>query len=167
MTLYISDTCYRDEHMFEYLTDTAGDLMVEPDPASTTGGAESVLGAYMSGYQKRRQRAYDRARRMVGDRRFGHGEVEDAKLEAAMVQAEAQISRARGEQLVWIRNFLATQGVLTSGYRDPVDFVVARADVRRQTAKDLVYLAKRLTDHQIAHIRAGVVSFGRVLKKPA
>jgi len=57
----------------------------------------------MTDYQKERQRGYDRADHVLSDSRYAHAELECSKAEAALVRGEAQISRARGEQLRWLK----------------------------------------------------------------
>ena len=77
--------------MFGFLLDTPDEDTAETNRDSGV----SRLDMYMTVYPKQRQRAYDRARRMVRNPNH-HKDVEDAKAEAAMIRAEAQISRARG-----------------------------------------------------------------------
>ena len=51
------------------------------------------------------------------------------------------------------------------GYGNPVDLVASRMDVHRSTARDMVYLARRLDDSHIERIRQGEVSYVRVLEE--
>ena len=113
----------------------------------------------MSDHQKKPQRVYDRADHMVRSGGYAHSEVECAKAEAALVRGEAQISRARGGQLAWLKVMLRHHGPARFGYRNPVDLVVSRMDVRRFTARELIYLAQRLDGETIEHIRLGAVSY--------
>ena len=109
---------------------------------------------------------YDRARHLVDNPHRGmRHHVEDAKAEAGLVEAEAQISRARGTQLKWVSSLLRANAAGRLGYRSPIDLIVARADVHRSTARDLLYLAKRLGDTQIDDIRQGKLSYVRVLEE--
>ena len=149
---------------------------VRPGAADTGGRPDGErpawLDAHMSGYQKQRQGAYDRVNRLkeeypsaggldpVGSRVF-----EDAKAEAGLVRAEAGVSRARGEQLDWIRSLIRRGGVARFGYRNPVDMTAALLDIHRETAKDLVYLAERVDGLTIGRIRQGRISYTRVLEE--
>ena len=49
------------------------------------------------------------------------------------------------------------------GYRNPTEMVASRLDAPRSVARDLLYLAERLADHQIEEIRPGAVSYERAL----
>ena len=118
---------------------------------------------FTSRYQRERQRVYDRAHHMANSAAYGHADVEDAKAEAALVRAETQVSRARGDQIGWVRHMLRRGGPVRFGYRNPTEMVASRLDVRRTVARDLVYLAERLGNTQIESIRQGVVSYERVL----
>ena len=151
--------------MYEQLLDypeegtiRAGDsLMAAPDWPNRD--------VFMSAYQRHRQRVYGRVEHMTRRGGYRHAEVEDAKTEAGLVRAEAQISRARGEQLRWVKSLFLNNGPLSFGYRGAVDYVVSRADVRRSTARDLVYLAERLDVGMVERICDGAVSYGRVLQE--
>ncbi|WP_420613878.1 hypothetical protein [Candidatus Spongiisocius sp.] len=139
--------------MYGYMLSFADHDTVKP---STRGGPPHD--AFMSDYQKERQRAYDRADHMVRSDGYAHPEVECAKAEAALVRGEAQISRARGGQLAWLKVMLRHHGPARFGYCNPVDLVVSRMDVRRFTARELIYLAQRLDGETIERIRLGAVS---------
>ena len=149
-----------------------------PASGNGTGGDNSGgpwdgswLAAYMSGYQKQRQQVYDRVRRLVGgpdvfarslaERR----DAEDAKAEAGLVRAQAGISRSQGDQLGWLKTLIHNGGAARFGYRNPVDMTAALLDVHRETAKDLVYLAERISDYTIGQIREGRLSYVRVLEE--
>ena len=118
---------------------------------------------YTSRYQTERQRVYDRAHHMVHDGGYAHADVEDAKAEAALVREQAKVSRARGSQIGWVRHMLGRGAVARFGYPNPTEMVASRLDVRRSVARELVYLAERLGDHQIDSVRSGAVSYERVL----
>ena len=130
--------------MYDYLLDVADPDTVQPSAVITAEVERSHPGLYMTDYQKQRQRAYDRARHMVRNLNHHHPDVEDAKAEAGLVSGEAHISRARGDQLKWLKSMLRNNSATRYGYRTPVDLVVSRIDVHRPTARDLVYLAQRL-----------------------
>ncbi|MDE0370162.1 MAG: HNH endonuclease signature motif containing protein [bacterium] len=151
--------------MYGYLLDFADDDTAQPAEADSvpTDGAPRDL--FMSGYQKQRQRVYDRADHMLNSRGYAHSEVECAKAEAGLVRGEAQISRARGEQLGWLKAMLRHHGPARYGYRNPIDLVVSRLDVRRDHARELVYLAQRLDDGTIGSMRQGEASYVRVLEE--
>ena len=166
----------RYEHMYEHLFDgadpdrthpepvTASDA--DPEPVTASDADESPLAKYMTAYQKQRQAVYNRARHLVDSPHRGmRHHVEDAKAEAGLVEAEAQISRARGTQLKWVQSLLRANTAGRLGYRSPTDLIVSRADVHRSTARELLYLAKRLADHQIDDIREGKISYVRVLEE--
>ena len=148
--------------MYDYLLDYPDEDTVQPRNATGfgTGRLDDIV---TSRFQKERQRVYDRAHYMVKSAAYAHGDVEDAKAEAALVRAEAQISRARGDQLGWVRHMLKRGATARSGYRNPTEMVAARLDLRRSVARDLVYLAERLADSQIDGIHYGTVSYERVL----
>ncbi|MDE0370903.1 MAG: HNH endonuclease [bacterium] len=117
----------------------------------------------MTAYQKERQRVYDRAAHLAQSAGYVDRDVEDAQAEAALVRAEAQASRARGDQLGWLRHMLRRGAVARFGYRNPTEMVASRLDIDRPAARDLVYLAERLGDQQIESIRQGATSYVRVL----
>ena len=151
--------------MYGYLLDFADPDTVQPAGAVAPPTDGSHLDLFMTDYQKERQRVYDRADHMLSSSRYAHAEVQCAKAEAAMVRCEAQISRARGEQLQWLKTVLWRHGPARYGYRNPVDMVVSRLDVRRDLARELVYLAQRLDDERIERMRQGAVSYVRVLEE--
>ena len=137
--------------MYEYLLDYPDHDTVQP---SFLNGVQSDRShdMFMSGYQKQRQRVYDRAHHMVGSGGYLHADVEDAKAEAGLVRAEAQVRRARGDQLGWVKHMLRSGSTARLGYRNPVELVASRLDMERSTARALVYLAERLGDDQIEGI---------------
>ena len=150
------------EHMYDYLLDFADQDTVQPrfrNGVETEGSHDM----FTSRYQKQRQRVYDRAAHMVDSAGYGHADVEDAKAEAGMVRAEAQVSRARGDQLGWVKHMLRRSATARFGYRNPAEMVASRLDTKRSIARDLVYLAERLGDDRIERIRQGAVSYERVL----
>ena len=148
--------------MYDYLLDCPDQDTVQP---RFPNGAETDRShdVFTTPYHKQRQRVYDRAAHMVHSRGYAHADVEDAKAEAALVRSEAQVSRARGDQLGWIKHMLRRGSTARFGYRHPAEMVASRLDVERSTARDLVYLAERLGDDQVEGIRNGAVSYVRVL----
>ncbi|MCY4622916.1 MAG: hypothetical protein OXD34_13975 [bacterium] len=146
--------------MYGYLLDFADPDTAQPAGGDATAHGESPADLFMSEYQKQRQRVYDRAEHMVRSDGYAHTEVECAKAEAALVRGEAQISRTRGDQLVWLKVMLRHHGPARYGYRNPVDLVVSRLDVRRDLARELVYLAQRLDDERIERMRRGFLRAG-------
>ena len=79
------------------------------------------------------------------------------------VREQAKVSRARGGQVGWVKHMLRRGATARFGYRNATEMVASGLDVPRSTARDLVYLAERLGDHQIERIRHGAVSYQRVL----
>ena len=152
------------EHMYEHLLDYPEAETIRA-AAAVWGQAPTPRDVFMTAYQRDRQRVYDRASHMTRSGAYRHPEVEDAKAEAAPVRAEAQVSRARGDQLRWIKGLLLNNSALSLGYRHAVDYVVSRTDVHRSTARDLVYLAERVNDGMIEQICDGAVSYVRVLEE--
>ena len=148
--------------MYGYLLDYPEQETVQPGVATDVDGERSDLDVlFMTAYQRQRQRVYNRAAHMT--QTAGYGDVEDAKAEAGLVRAEAQVSRARGDQLGWVRHMLRRGAVARFGYRNPTEMVASRLDISRSAARDLVYLAERLGDQEIKSIRQGAVSYVRVL----
>ena len=151
--------------MYGYLLDFADQDTAQPASGVAPPADDQPTDLFMTDYQKERQRVYDRADHMVSSSRYAHAEVECAKAEAALVRGEAQISRARGDQLRWLKAMLWRHGPARYGYRNPVDMVVSRLDVRRDLAREMVYLAQRLDDERIERMRQGAVSYVRVLEE--
>ncbi|MDE0289446.1 MAG: HNH endonuclease signature motif containing protein [bacterium] len=149
--------------MYEYLLDYPDQDTVQPRHLNGVETPRLDGDLFTSRYQRERQRVYDRAAHMVQDGGYAHGDVEDAKAEAALVRGEAQVSRTRGDQLGWVRHMLRRGAVARFGYRNPTEMVASRLDMRRSVARELVYLAERLGDHQIDSIRYGAVSYERAL----
>ena len=149
--------------MYDYLLDYPEPETVQPRDPFTFEQDGSGSGVFMSGYQKQRQRVYDRAHHMVQSAGYAHADVEDAKAEAGLVRAESQVSRARGDQLGWVKHILRRGTTARFGYRNPTELVASRLDMKRSTSRDLVYLAERLGDDQIARIHQGGLSYERVL----
>ena len=151
--------------MYDYLLDFADEDTVQPRDFFANGNDGSDSGLFATRYQRERQRVYDRAAHMVQSAGYAHAEVEDAKAEAALVREQAKISRARGGQVGWVKHLLRRGSAARFGYRNPTEMVASRLDVRRSTARDLVYLGERLGDDQIERIRNGAVSYVRVLEE--
>ena len=151
--------------MFDYLLDYPETDLAQPSPAVTADVRESRPGMFMTRYQNERQHAYDRARHMVEGRGHLDNYVEDAKAEAALVREQAVVSRARGNQLHWVKSMLRRNSAARLGYGNPVDLVSSRMDVHRSTARDMVYLAQHLDDSHIERIRQGEASYVRVLEE--
>ncbi|MDE0171203.1 MAG: HNH endonuclease [bacterium] len=149
--------------MYDYLLDYPDQETVQPRHLNGVETPRPDDHLYTSRYQRERQRVYDRAHHMVQDGGYAHSDVEDAKAEAALVREQAKVSRARGGQIGWVRHMLRRGAVARFGYRNPTEMVASRLDVRRSTARELVYLAERLGDHQIESIRGGAKSYERVL----
>ena len=148
--------------MYGYLLDYPDQDTVQPRIGN---GVETGLShdVFTTRYQRERQRVYDRVQHLVHSAGYGHADVEDAKAEAGLVRAQAQVSRARGDLLGWVRHMLRRGSTARFGYRNPAEMVASRLDVRRSVARDLVYLAERLGDDRIESIRQGAVSYERVL----
>ena len=151
--------------MYDYLLDVADQDAFDPAAASAREADGSPLEMYITRYQRQRQRAYDRARHMLRNPQSMHPDMEDAKAEAALVHAEAKISRARGDQLIWVRSLLRANAAGRLGYRSQADLVASRIDVHGSTARDLLFLAQRLSESQIEQIRQGAVSYVRILEE--
>ena len=149
--------------MYDYLLDYPDQDTVQPRIGNGTQTCRSDSDLFTSRYQRERQRVYDRAHGMVNSDAYAHGDVEDAKAEAALVREQVKVSRARGGQIGWVRHMLRRGAAARFGYRNPTEMVASRLDVRRSTARDLVYLAERLADTQIDSIRQGAVSYERIL----
>ena len=148
--------------MYDYLLDYPDQDTVQPGfhNGVETEGSHDM---FATRYQRERQRVYDRAPQMVDSAGYAHADVEDAKAEAGLVWAEAQVSRARGDQLGWVKHLLRRGSAARFGYRNPTEMVAARLDTKRSVARDLVYLAERLGDDRIERIRQGAVSYDRAL----
>ena len=149
--------------MYDYLLDYPDQDTVQPRIVNGGETHRPDSDLFTSRYQRERQRVYDRAARMAGSGGYAHADVEDAKAEAALIRGEAQISRVRGDQLGWVRHMLRRGAPVRFGYRNPTEMVASRLDIRRSTARALVYLAERLGDHQIERIRNGAISYERAL----
>ena len=160
--VYITAGLYYYEHMYDYLLDYPDQDTVQPKFANGVDTHRSD-DLFTSRYQRERQRVYDRAHHMVNSAAYAHGDVEDAKAEAALVREQAKVSRARGGQVGWVRHMLRRGAAARFGYRNPAEMVSSRLDVRRSVARDLVYLAERLGQQQIERIRRGEVSYERML----
>ena len=146
--------------MYDYLLDYPDRENVQPTAAN---GAGPDADPFTSRYQQERQRVYNRAAHMANSTDYTHADVEDAKAEAGLVREQAKVSRSKGGQIAWVRHMLRRGAVARMGYRNPIEMVASRLDAPRSAARDLVYLAERLADHQIEAIRAGAVSYERAL----
>jgi len=74
-------------------------------------------------------------------------------LEADLVGVEARITELRSEQHVLVRELERAQAPQSDGSRSMVDYVQSRLDIRRDTAKDLVFAARRFVKHRGLHDR--------------
>ena len=149
--------------MYDYLLDYPDQDTVQPRLRNGVEAHRPDPGLFTTRYQQERQRVYDRAQHMVHSGGYGHADVEDAKAEAGLVREQAKASRAKGGQIAWVRHMLRRGAVARMGYRNPTEMVASRLDARRSVARELVYLAERLADHQIDAIRSGAVSYERAL----
>ena len=88
-----------------------------------------------------------------------------AQLEAQLVDAEAQISLLRAEQHVLVNELDRAQAPQTDASRSMVDWVQAHLDVKRDTARDLVFAARRFGHHRGLHGRMlnGSATFDRTI----
>lgn len=75
---------------------------------------------------------------------------------------KAQVSRARGDQLGWVRHMLGWGATARFGYPNPTEMVASCLDVRRSVVRDLVYSAECLGDSRIERTRQGAVSHERM-----
>ena len=148
--------------MYDYLLDYPDRETVHPSTGNGAGaGRDDDM--FTSRYQQERQRVYDRAQHMADTAGYSHADVEDAKAEAGLVREQAKVSRAKGGQIAWVRHMLRRGAGARMGFRNPTEMVASRLDTPKSAARDLVYLAERLADHQIEEIRAGAVSYERAL----
>jgi hypothetical protein len=74
-------------------------------------------------------------------------------LETDLVAVEAKITELRSEQHVLVRELERAQAPQSDGSRSMVDYVQARLDVKRDTAKDIVFAARRFVHHRGIHDR--------------
>ncbi len=88
-----------------------------------------------------------------------------AQLEAQLVDVEAQISLLRAEQHVLVNELDRAQAPQIDASRSMVDWVQAHLDVRRDTARDLVFAARRFGHHRGLHSRMlrGDATFDRTV----
>jgi hypothetical protein len=86
-------------------------------------------------------------------------------LEQDLVAVEAKIAMLRSEQHVLVRELEQVQAPQTDGSRSMVDYVQARLDVKRDTAKDLVFAARRFPYRRNIHDRmlSGDATFDRTV----
>ena len=159
--VFVTGGLYSYEHMYDYLLDYPDPETVQPTTSNGEHRPDDDL--FTSRYQRERQRVYDRAQHMADSGGYTHADVEDAKAEAGLVREQAKVSRARGGQIAWVQHMLQRGAVARMGYPNPTQMVATRLDAPRSVARDLLYLAERLGDHQIDAIRAGTVSYERTL----
>jgi hypothetical protein len=76
-----------------------------------------------------------------------------SELEAGLVAVEARITELRSEQQVLVRELEYAQAPQSDGSRSMVDYVQSRLDVKRDTARDLVFAARRFVQHRGLHDR--------------
>ncbi len=76
-----------------------------------------------------------------------------SELEADLVAVEAKIAELRSEQHVLVRELEYAQAPQSDGSRSMVDYVQSHLDIRRDTARDLVFAARRFVHHRGLHDR--------------
>ncbi len=76
-----------------------------------------------------------------------------SELETDLVAVEAKITELRSEQHVLVRELEYGQAPQSDGSRSMVDYVQSHLDVKRDTAKDLVFAARRFVQHRSLHDR--------------
>jgi hypothetical protein len=76
-----------------------------------------------------------------------------SELETDLVAVEAKITELRSEQHVLVRELEYGQAPQSDGSRSMVDYVQSHLDVKRDTAKDLVFAARRFVHHRGIHDR--------------
>jgi hypothetical protein len=69
------------------------------------------------------------------------------------VAVEAKITGLRSEQHVLVRELEYGQAPHSDGSRSMVDYVQSRLDIKRDTARDLVFAAPRFVKHRGLHDR--------------
>jgi hypothetical protein len=69
------------------------------------------------------------------------------------VAVEAKITGLRSEQHVLVRELEYGQAPHSDGSRSMVDYVQSRLDIKRNTARDLVFAAPRFVKHRGLHDR--------------
>lgn len=74
-------------------------------------------------------------------------------LEQDLVAVEAEIAMLRSEQHVLVRELEQAQAPQSDGSRSMVEYVQARLDVKRDTARDLVFAARRFPYRRSLHDR--------------
>ena len=79
--------------------------------------------------------------------------------------AQREIDRLRGRQLVWLKMVIRHRGIVRDGYRSLVDWTASRLDIPHTVARDLAYLARRLDDDTIDLIGRGHVPFDRTVSR--
>jgi hypothetical protein len=73
------------------------------------------------------------------------------ELEAGLVGVEAKITMLRSEQHVLVRELDQAQAPQSDGSRSMVDWVQSHLDIKRDTATDLVFAARRFPHHRGLH----------------
>lgn len=76
-----------------------------------------------------------------------------AQLEAELVEVEVEVAYLRSRQLVLVNELDKAQAPLSDASRSMVDWVQCHLDVKRDTARDLVFAARRFTRHRGLHRR--------------
>jgi hypothetical protein len=99
--------------------------------------------------------SYDASVCVVGTGYVGvmYGKRTIGVLEADLVAVEAKITRLRSEQHVLVRELEYGQAPQSDGSRSMVDYVQSRLDIKRDTARDLVFAARRFVKHRGLHDR--------------
>ena len=77
--------------------------------------------------------------------------------------AQGEIDRLRGRQLVWLKMVVRHRGIVRDGYRSLIDWIASRLDIPHTVARDLAYLARRLDDDRIDLIARGHLPFDRTV----
>ena len=80
-------------------------------------------------------------------------------------EAQGEIDRLRGRQLVWLKMVIRHRGIVRDGYRSLVDWTASRLDIPHTVARDLAYLARRLDDDTIDLIARGHLPFDRTVSQ--
>jgi hypothetical protein len=93
----------------------------------------------------------------------GRGEGEQHGLEELLVAAEVEMGRLRVVQVEALRALdLLGTGTATDG-PGLVAWVATHLDLNRETAQDLVFAARAMSEERLDELRRGVVGFERAL----
>ena len=79
--------------------------------------------------------------------------------------AQREIDRLRGRQLMWLKMVIRHRGIVRDGYRSLIDWTASRLDIPHTVARDLAYLARRLDDDRIDLIKRGHLPFDRTVSE--